>query len=130
LTTTIHNVAPVIAAGGSEALQPAGVLNRNGSFTDPGADQWTATVDYGDGSGVQPLKLQGSRFHLQHRYDRAGPFAVTITLRDDDGGVDRQSFTVTVTPRPQGRPASSAGNAGLDAVFARFLEDSDPHRRR
>jgi hypothetical protein len=31
---------------------------HTGRFTDPGADTFTATVDYGDGFAPQPLPIQ------------------------------------------------------------------------
>ena len=70
---------------------------RNGFFTDPGADSWTATVDYGDGNGAVPLALNpAQRFSLQHRYVTPGIYTVTVSVRDDDGGVGMTSFRVTV----------------------------------
>src|SRR5262249_43703068 len=41
---TVRNVAPAVDVGGHAVLPPGGVLDRSGSFTDPGADTWTATV--------------------------------------------------------------------------------------
>jgi hypothetical protein len=57
-----------------------------GYCVDPGADSWTATVDYGDGSGEQELTLTGTPFQLSHTYACAGPgpVPVTVTVRDDD----------------------------------------------
>src|SRR5262249_32202575 len=41
----------------------------SGTFVDPGPDSpWTATVNYGDGTGDQPLTLNGSHFLLNHQY--------------------------------------------------------------
>src|SRR5262249_46925828 len=55
----------------------------SGSFTDPGADPWTAAVDYGDGSGLQPLPLTGQTFALSHTYTTVGTFTVTVQVADD-----------------------------------------------
>ena len=49
----------------------------------PGADTWTATVDYGDGGGGA-LALDGKTFALSHTYLVAGTFTVTVTVFDDD----------------------------------------------
>ena len=54
----------------------------SGSFVDPGADTWTATVDYGDGSGPQPLELDGNTFTLSHVYATAGWYGIWITIQD------------------------------------------------
>src|SRR5262249_4870001 len=53
-SVTVRNVAPVVDAGGNEALGHNGVLTRTGSFHDPGADSFVALVDYGDGDGPEP----------------------------------------------------------------------------
>ena len=69
-------------------MDEGGTFTRNGSFVDPGTDTWSATVDYGDGSGVQPLTLSGKTFTLSHVYadDDGGLFTVTVTVNDEDGG--------------------------------------------
>jgi len=95
-TVTVRNVAPQVSAGGDVSLDLGGVLSRVGSFTDPGPDTWTATVDYGDGSGAVTLALAGSDFTLDHVYVDPGSFAVVVTVTDDDGGVGSASFQVEV----------------------------------
>src|SRR5262249_25578468 len=109
LKVTVHNVPPAVDAGDDVRLPAGGVLNRAGSFTDPSADSWTGTVDYGDGGGVQPLPLdRHGRFHLQRRYGRPGAYRVTVTVADYDGGVGTDHFLVTVP----------GDDAGRDAFFA------------
>ena len=69
--------------------------------TDPGADTWTATVDYGDGSGPQPLTVQpGNQLVFEHRYAKPGKYRVTVTVFDDDGGLSTDTFLVIVLPLP------------------------------
>jgi len=60
------------------------MLTQTGEWSDPGQDQCTATVDYGDGSAVLPLTLAGGAFALSHRYG-------WTTL------VSKPRYTVTVT---------------------------------
>ncbi|MFC1865001.1 PKD domain-containing protein, partial [Chloroflexota bacterium] len=68
-----------------------------GFFTDPDADIWTATVDYGDGTGVQPLELTPDKtFSLSHTYTDDSNYTVIVTVTDDDGGVTIGSTTITV----------------------------------
>ena len=56
-----------------------------GAFTDPGADDtWSAEVNYGDGTGWQPLTLSGMTFALDHLYVDDGVFNVEVCVADDD----------------------------------------------
>jgi len=93
----VRNVVPTIHLGSDVVLNEGDSLNRTGSFTDPGADTWSATVDYGDGSGVQPLTLTGTAFNLSHAYKPDdGQYTLTVIVTDDDGGSGTDTRTVTV----------------------------------
>ena len=97
LTVTVVNTAPVVTVGPDAALDEGGALASNGAFTDAGTDTWTATVDYSDGTGPQPLPLNADQtFALSHVYPDDGVYTVTVTVSDDDGGVGTDSLTVTV----------------------------------
>ncbi|HEX5726404.1 MAG TPA: DNA/RNA non-specific endonuclease [Longimicrobiaceae bacterium] len=101
-TVTVMNVAPAVAAFGGATLLPHETYTAGGSFTDPGADSWTATVDYGDGSGAQPLALSGKTFSLSHAYAAPGTYTVTVTVADDDGDSHARTATVVVQTLQQG----------------------------
>lgn len=95
VTVTVNNVAPTVSApGGDVTLITGHSLTRPGSFIDPGADTWTASVNYGDGTAVQTLVLTNKTFALDHQYTKAGTFTVTVTVNDDDGP-GTTSFVVT-----------------------------------
>jgi len=96
VTVDVANVAPVVSATGGSIAEGA-VFSSAGSFVDPGADTWTATVDYGDGSGVQPLPLNGKSFVLNHVYTTQGTYSVSIAVMDDDGGIGYATVQVIVT---------------------------------
>jgi hypothetical protein len=54
----VANVAPSVDAGSDAQVGFGTTFAGNGSFTDPGvSEQYSATVDYGDGSGSVPLAL-------------------------------------------------------------------------
>jgi hypothetical protein len=95
LPVTVLNVAPTVDAGSDATVQVGHLFKREGSFADPGAGTWTATVDYGDGAGAQPLALEGHDFRLRHHYQATGVYHVVVTVLDDDGAVGTASFTVT-----------------------------------
>jgi hypothetical protein len=110
---TVNNVAPSVYAGpngtATESVptvggpNPSDFVGSNGSFSDPGADTWTATVDYGDGSGAQALALNADKtFYLRHTYQQPGVFTVTVTVTDKDGGVGTGTLHVTVQNLPPG----------------------------
>ena len=94
-TATVTNVAPAIAPFPTLTLFSRESGTLSGSFTDPGQDPWSATVDYGDGAGVQPLSLIGGTFTLSPSYPRPGSYTMTVTVADDDVTTSR-SVTVEV----------------------------------
>ena len=73
-TITNDDAAPVVDAGDAATLEQGQTLTRSGSFVDPDVGElWSATVDYGDGSGVQNLALAADKtFALSHPYAAAG----------------------------------------------------------
>lgn len=124
-TATIANVAPAVDADG-DTIDEGGTFTGSGSFTDPGADTWTATVDYGDGSGVQPLALSGKTFQVSRSYPDNGTFTITVTVTDDEGGSGSDGAAVTVV---NVAPAVAAGaDAGVFSGEAYDLSStfSDP----
>ena len=82
-TTKVANVAPAIALFAGDTLLPGETYSKSSSFTDPGADPWSATVNYGDGSGTMALPLSAKTFSLSHTYANVGTFTVTVGVSDD-----------------------------------------------
>jgi endonuclease G len=95
-SVTIANVAPVVGTLAGADLIATETYAAVGSFADPGDESWTATVDYGDGSGAQALPLSGKSFALSHTYADTGTFTVTVTVMDDASGVGTRTATVRV----------------------------------
>jgi uncharacterized repeat protein (TIGR03803 family) len=96
-TVNVANVVPTVHAGPDVALVAGESLAQAGSFTDPGPDTWTATVDYGDGSGSRSLALVGTSFNLSRPYPTAGTYTVRVSVTDDDGGVGTGTLVVQVS---------------------------------
>ena len=118
-TVVVKNVAPSVDEGPDDKeIDEGGTYTSSVSFADPGADEWTATVDYGDGSPVEDLTLDGrtalvdyrdgtlqtlemigKTFQLSHTYaanEACGPFTVTVTVTDDDGAEGSGTAEVAV----------------------------------
>jgi len=114
-TATIANVAPVLAPLAGATLLPGEAYVEAGSFADPGSDPWSATVDYGDGAGAQPLALSGRGFTLQHTYTLPGSFTVRVTVADDDAS-DTRTATVTVLTNREGLSRALAALQQLHAA--------------
>ena len=97
----VDNVKPAFEAGPDESLpQNEDELTRTVSFTDPGAEVWSATVDYGDQTGAQtPTVDQGAKtVALSHTYVATGTYTVSLTVTDQDAGTDlTDTFDVEVT---------------------------------
>lgn len=79
-----------------------------GSFIDPNATGLTATVDYGDASGTQPLTLNGQNFTLTHTYASGGTHTVAVVISDGNAATGSRTTTITVntvaTPTPTYTP--------------------------
>jgi len=119
---TVANVAPTVAAFAGATILQGETYSATGSFTDPGADSWRASVNYGDGSATSGLALAGNAFSLEHEYSSAGSFTVTVNVLDKDGGMGSGTAQVVVQSPLDGvanltRSLSSLGGprGGLNA---------------
>ena len=66
---TVADVPPQVTIDAGSVSVAGSTFTATGSFTDPGQQTYTATVNYGDGSGVQPLALSADNtFALDHLY--------------------------------------------------------------
>ncbi len=76
-----------------------GRLLRTGVFQDSSGNDWTATVNYGDGSGTQSLPLDklSKSFVLDHYYGENGTYTVVVEIANDDGTVGSDSFVIRTT---------------------------------
>jgi len=92
----VVNVTPAPELGASLATSEGTPVSATRTFTDPGADSWTATVDYGDGSGAQPLTLSGGSFTLAHTYADNGSYAIQVSITDNDGATGTGTLPVVV----------------------------------
>ena len=94
------NHSPVISSIANVTLNQGDTYTTSGSFSDPDSTSWTATVDYGDGSGAQPLSLSGYNFTLNHTYSTAGTYTMTVSVTDNQGATGTGIAIVTVNAPP------------------------------
>ena len=126
LPVTVTPVGPAIsdaALGGNAALQPFQTLNRVVTFTDPGAGNWTGTVDYGDGSAVVSLpNLTARSLRLYHAYADAGSYAVRVSVVDRTGLTGSNQFVAAVSGVATGPVATltAAATTPVNAVTIAF----------
>jgi large repetitive protein len=102
LVLSIGTGEPIVNAGADGNGTEGSNFARTGSFTNPGRSGWTATVDYGDSGGEQPLALNttAKTFRLDHTYADDGVYTVTVEITNNAGGVGRGAFQVDVANAP------------------------------
>jgi Ca2+-binding RTX toxin-like protein len=102
----VENVAPQFEVVGNDAdsfekrSEPDSTVQLFGSFSDPGIfDTHEVIVDWNDGSELESVLVDqfNNAFAGEHAYEQGGIYEVSITLIDDDGGMDTAVTTVFVT---------------------------------
>src|SRR5262249_28778287 len=73
------NAQPQVSAGSDQSLNEGKTLLTFGSFTDNEQPVFSATVNYGDGSGTSLLTLRADNtFSLSHFYTDSGIYVTTV----------------------------------------------------
>ena len=129
--STLHVVAnapPVITAVTvtPEPSLEGGLVNLSAPFTDAGtADTHACTINWGDGSPVQPGTISAGACTGSHTYADEGSFTVTVVVTDDDTGADTDTTihvvnnappvvgAVTVAPSPSNEGQSVTASASF-----------------
>ena len=105
-TVTVSNVAPTLSAisGDASANEGDGLHTYTFSFTDPGADFWTASVSCGTNGTDSALSIDQTAktgtFKCAWSDDPTGAVddvTINLSLSDGDGGSDSKTKTVTVS---------------------------------
>ena len=106
----IINSAPKVLLGPDTSTNEGSAMTSAGSFADPDANTWTATVDYGDGTAIQPLALAADKtFALSHVYDDNGTYTVTVVVTDSFGASGTGKLKVSVANVAPTAVVSSSG---------------------
>ena len=91
----VNNVAPVVTAGADQAVDTGETVNIMPTFTDPGDDTHTATIDWGDGA-VDVIDPATIPLAASHAYAAGGNYTVTVTVTDSDGAMGQDQLFVSV----------------------------------
>jgi PKD repeat protein len=111
------NQPPQVNAFQGATINEGATYSASGSFTDTDSASWSATVNYGDGSGAQPLSLNPDKtFSLNHTYQDDGTYTVTVSVTDNQGAIGTQTATVTV--RTPAQATSHAADQLQDLIEA------------
>lgn len=119
----LPNEAPVINDIADASINAGDTYSANGSFTDADSTSWSATVNYGDGSGEQSLLLNGMNFALSHQYTSIGEYTVTVKVTDNQSAIGTETATVTVNPA---LPVTVTFNSAGDT----YLRSGEPNRNQ
>ncbi len=109
---TVTNAAPAVTAGDDlQANEGATVSLVKAMFLDPGVkDTHTATINWGDGTGIQPGTVSGAdgfgTIAGSHVYGDNGIYTAAVCVTDDDGAQTCDTLIVTVS---NVKPAVNAG---------------------
>ena len=88
---------PIINLKEEICVKEGETFTLTGSFQDHDSERWTASVDYGDGSGTHELNLRSDKsFELRWTYGDNGSYLVTVRVTDGTGAVGTADLKVNV----------------------------------
>jgi hypothetical protein len=119
---------PSVILGADVIVDEGSLFSRSGSFTDAtGGDSWSAIVDYGDGSGPQPLTLNADKtFALSHVYRDNGTFDLRVVVTDASGAAGSATVPVqvrNVAPQALTLTGPALATRGQSVTFAGSFTD-------
>jgi M6 family metalloprotease-like protein len=134
-SVTVTNVPPSVAIDPIASQPENTAVSVTGVVSDPGwLDPLTASIDWGDGSGQQPLAgvLENVRpdatlsFSAQHTYGDDGIFTVTVCAADDDTVGNCSIALATVTNVPPTATIDESGTVLVNGVPVVIAQAGDP----
>jgi PKD repeat protein len=126
--TVVEPVVFAVDAGSDAVIDEGSLFVSAGSFVGSVGDVFTGMVDYGDGSGSQPLALNPDyTFGLSHLYVENGLYTVSVTVFKESGASASDSALVTVNNVPPIATLMNDGpkDEGSPAMIS-FTDQYDP----
>ncbi|MCB9734436.1 MAG: hypothetical protein H6745_17750 [Deltaproteobacteria bacterium] len=123
----VANVAPTVDFGAAATVTEGAAILRSGTFADPGADAWTATVDWDDGTTPETLTVgPGKAFGpASHTYADDGQYDAVVTVADGTGsGAATVRFTVENAAPSLTLPASVTLDVGATKTLDGTIADA------
>ncbi|MBN1280156.1 MAG: hypothetical protein JXA00_00750 [Candidatus Thermoplasmatota archaeon] len=94
-TVVVDGEEPFVNMGPGGVIDEGSVFLSDGFLADNESSAYTATVDYGDGSGTFPLPLgPGNTFVLEHLYCEDGEYTILVVIYNE--GMEMESGTAVV----------------------------------
>ena len=88
---------PVISLKQEICVKEGETIALTGSFKDPDSERWTASVDYGDGTGTHELTFRSDEtFKLRWIYGDNGDYTATVKITDGSGAAGSADLLVHV----------------------------------
>jgi hypothetical protein len=113
---------PIISLKEEICVKEGETIALTGSFQDPDSERWTASVDYGDGTGPHELDLGAEKtFELRWVYGDNGDYTATVRITDETGAAGTSDLLVHVKnqlPRVESNlsPESNSFSAQADDI--------------
>jgi 1-phosphatidylinositol phosphodiesterase len=121
----VGNLPPVVDAVPNFNIPAGSALSKSGNITDPGSDTFTGTVNYGDGTGTQPLSITGNSYQLNHTYAANDAYSITVNVTDDDGATASRTMKVLVGP-VRDLLVTNTNDAGAGSLRQAVLDANTP----
>ncbi len=105
----VDDVLPVVSAGPDVTIGADGGFTRTVTFTDPGADSWTGSVDW-DGPGASapvPVTITSHSFDITHTFGGPGTYPVVVQVCETPQGCGQDTVSVTVPSGPVNHPPTA-----------------------
>jgi len=124
VTAAAVGVAPVVSLAPAAVVAQGATFLDAGSVADASAGPFQAVVNYGDGTGTQPLSI-GPRhaFTLAHAYAAAGTNTVTVGVTNPSGLAGGGTLAVAVAAAPPA-PLPSGYGVGRDVFVTTFYAEA------